>query len=609
MNRRVSRTDLDFEQALRAEGTVVLKESLDVDTLGVLDTSNTSLGSSLSPFASPEPLSKTTQPATPTVVPPTPSPSSSRAAVPSSSSSLAPSRDSSSSYSSREIFYDAQEDTDLQTKRRSMYRSPGSASSPDLATLLRKSKNKENASGRPSNVGTSTTALVPNRLVPTESRDASTSSSSRDRQRSVTSTVTVGSSGSPQGTPSTKPKLKLGMGSSSGSDYVLTSPRSMASMRDGGISKVGCAPEGETAHADTHPAQPSKSVRAKTTAFLGKMLGASSTRERSVRLPCHGDPVRVLTNPQRTVMSSPSVPYTAPAVFDAFPPPVPPLPKEHRGGSGRSIDTDVFTSPSSSMDLQKPLPDIMPDANDTDSDTEIEDTVDHSMVIVPSRARSPSPTGTVTHDTVKSGTVLAKRNKRRSMSVSDVDLKRVMSASSSSSPLPRASISSRESEGSDWNSIMTDFKGELLQLEPISAALLDLKDPSTPARRRPLSVRSQSDNVLASHSHEDRPAPKHSATEPHLSGAPTLTLQQPSLEHMNGSPLRTRSGSASNAISPRAPGLRFGPRSPVRSAVTSLTYIPSPSRDADRLRVQHRSTASSSEPSLVPIRDEKRNCM
>lgn len=246
---------------------------------------------------------------------------------------------------------------------------------------------------------------------------------------------------------------------------------------------------------------------------------------------------------------------------------------------------------------------------DTDSDTEIDDVEDRSMVVVKARARTPSPTGTVTHDTIKATTsALPKRNKRRSMSVSDVDLKRVMAATSSSMPLPRTSISSRESESSDWNSIMTDFKGELAQLEPISTGLLDLKDPSTPARKRPTSVRSQSDNVLSSTVHE-RPPPKHADTDPapSTSACPTLTVKQPSLERMDGADLklsRTRSGSAT---SPRVSGLRYGPRSPVRSAVTSLTYIPSPTRDNNRLRVQHRSTASSSEPSLVPIRDEKRN--
>ncbi|GJE94948.1 PH and SEC7 domain-containing protein [Phanerochaete sordida] len=567
-SRRVSRTDLDFEQALRAEGTVVLKESLDIDTLGVLDTSNTSYAS----FSSPDPPPKTpsigVQPATPTIVPPTPSPTSLAAPL--------PSRDSSSSYSSREVYYDAQEDTDLQTKRRSMYRSPGTASSPDLATLLRKSRNKEANAGR---AGASTHSPSAYRLAPTDSKD---SGSSRERQRSATAGSSSSACTSPSGTPGPKTKLRVGTGGGPSTDWVLTSPRSMASMRDSGISKSS-----------------KSSVRAKTTAFLGKMLGTSSTRERS----------RTVTSQS----SGGSGPYTAPPVFDAFPPPVPPvppLPQAHREPA-KSFESDVFSSPSSSLDLHKPLPEISPDPNDTDSDTEIEDTVDHSMsmVVVKPRARTPSPTGTVTHDTVKASSVAPTRNKRRSMSVSDVDLKRVMSAGSTSSAMPRPSMSShlsRDSGSSDWNSIMTDFKGELLQLDPISTALLDLKDPSTQSRKR-LSVRSHSDNAIptSSQAAADRPQPKHSSTEPNLAQppTPTLTLQQPSLEKMNASPIRARSGSASNAGSPRVPGIRHGPRSPVRSAVTSLTYIPSPIRDENRLRVQHRSTASSSEPSLVPIRD------
>lgn len=72
-------------------------------------------------------------PNTPIVVPPTPSPagtSSARVISPPS-----PTR------SSMDVFFDA-EDHDIQTKRRSMYRSPGTSSSPDLATLVRKAKER-----------------------------------------------------------------------------------------------------------------------------------------------------------------------------------------------------------------------------------------------------------------------------------------------------------------------------------------------------------------------------------------------------------------------------------------------------------------------------------
>lgn len=315
LSRRVSRTDLDFEQALRAEGTVVLKESLDVDALGVLDTSNASFAS-LSPFSSPDPPANV-QPATPTVVPPTPSPSSRPAAAtsPAAAPAALPSRGSTSSSSGRDIFYDAQEDTDLQTKRRSMYRSPGTASSPDLATLLRKSRSKDAGASRGGS-GAST-PLTPNRLAP--------SPSGRDRQRSATSGTAASSSSasaSPHGTPGAKGKLKaqtaslLGIGGAASPDWVLTSPRSMASMRDGGISKVASCPSEQGRVLTSMCPQPAKSsVRAKTSAFLGKMLGTSSTRERSVSGPhaCHWTLLSTVSrepSPLRPVRRTLHLPYS-----------------------------------------------------------------------------------------------------------------------------------------------------------------------------------------------------------------------------------------------------------------------------------------------------------
>lgn len=125
---RVSRTDLDFEEALRAEGTVVLKEGFDVNSLGIESPS------------SPEPSSRygTPQrgmPSTPTVIPPTPL--SGRSNGTSSAKSPSPSNPP----SSNDPFSDSN-DLDRQINRRSMYRSPGTSSSPDLATLLRKAKEK-----------------------------------------------------------------------------------------------------------------------------------------------------------------------------------------------------------------------------------------------------------------------------------------------------------------------------------------------------------------------------------------------------------------------------------------------------------------------------------
>src|SRR5882757_7644500 len=98
-SRRVSRTDLDFEQALRQGGTVKLKESLDVNALGVSD-------SPASEFTSPASRDSRTPrthpyayaPPTPVIVPPSPSP------YPGPSSARCP-----SSNSSNDVFYDAED--------------------------------------------------------------------------------------------------------------------------------------------------------------------------------------------------------------------------------------------------------------------------------------------------------------------------------------------------------------------------------------------------------------------------------------------------------------------------------------------------------------------
>lgn len=140
--RRVSRTELDFEEALHAGGTVLLKEGFDVDALGA-DITNTSIALSSPPSPPAQRGYRSLQPATPIVVPPTPSPgnSASRSAALPSAVSLTP-----SSSATSEVFYDAPEEIDAyQTRRRSMYRSPGTASSPDLATLLRRTKERAGA--------------------------------------------------------------------------------------------------------------------------------------------------------------------------------------------------------------------------------------------------------------------------------------------------------------------------------------------------------------------------------------------------------------------------------------------------------------------------------
>ncbi|KAI0821612.1 hypothetical protein BC628DRAFT_1329136 [Trametes gibbosa] len=585
--RRSSRTELDFEQALRAGGTVLLREGFDVDELGA-DLSN----ASISPFSSPSLVQRGylgLQPATPIIVPPTPSPVNSAGRAPSapSTSSL-----TSPSSSTSEVFYDAPEDTaDYQTKRRSMYRSPGTASSPDLATLLRKAKERSGVGGsKDGRKGGASSSASSSREPPSPLTSAQVTPVPRGKMRS---TQNLGISRDSASSSATSP------------EWVLTSPRSFGSMKDGKPAK--------------------SSVRAKTSAFLGKMLGASSTRDRS-----------------RTLTSSPSstsiATYSNSPLFDAFPPPVPPLPKDTSRTSTPADAIDVFTAPPRGSS-DKPLPPIL-HGNRLSEGTDISD--DHSLVMVNSpsgqRSRSPSPTQTV-KGLPEKFVKAPNRSKRRSMSVSDAELKKVMAAGAGGSPSPlRISTDQRALDGSPgWSSrlegFMSQFKGELLHLDPISTSL-DLNDPTTPSKR-PLASRSQSDTIAPlSAPPTGRPTPKTAISLPPDLGTPAVTLQtvtggEESLVNARASsssthassiegpivpprssslstPLRSRAGSNAGSFH-RGTNLKYGPRSPPpRAGGPILHHAHSASRESNRLRVQHRSTASASEPSLIPDREDGR---
>ncbi|EMD37830.1 CsMn39, partial [Gelatoporia subvermispora B] len=570
ITRRISRTDLDFEQALRAGGTVVLKEGFDVDTLGA-DISNSSI--SLSPFSSPSPSERPyfgVQPATPTVVPPTPSPSAPGRGVGLSTPSKP--RSSITSSSSNEVYYDA-EDSDFQTKRRSMYRSPGTASSPDLATLLRKARERGKQDARKGAAA-----------APDGSPSKIDVSKGSSRQRSSTSSSLAPPLPNMQGSPALKDRpsisTNLANSSSASSEWVLTSPRSLTSIREGG-------------------AKAKSSVRAKTSAFLGKMLGTSSTRDR-----------------QRSLTSSPSstsiAAYAGHQLMDAFAPPVPPLPKDvqrevQESKPRPSVQTDVsdvFSSASGTSDKSKPLPAIRNSVLYSDADCSDEQSL---VMVEPPRDGSPSPTTTVKGKSPRNSRVTA-RNKRRSMSVSDADIKRVLAAGSSSGPLR---ISNDGKPPDVWdpslNGILSEFKGQLSQLDPISASSLDLRDPSTPSRRLQLNTRANTSLPL----HLNTPTVTlhpaggeddsilNAVLSPRDSSSSDGPIVPPRVSSLH-TPLRSRSGSSA-ASQTRVPSLKYGPRTPsFRNGASPVSHSHSASRDANRLRVQPRSTASSSEPSLIP---------
>ena len=160
------------------------------------------------------------QPSTPTVVPPTPSP------VPGPSS--ARTTISTQSSSTHDVFYDAQDTPERQTNRRSMYRSPGTSSSPDLATLLRKAKERGGVVG-PYNKNDKRCDSPP--PVPPAHDRLSTSG----RPRSSTSYSPYPST--PQATPLPKGNVKPSRGNldEASPDWVLASSRQT---KENGSTKV-----------------------------------------------------------------------------------------------------------------------------------------------------------------------------------------------------------------------------------------------------------------------------------------------------------------------------------------------------------------------------------
>ncbi|KNZ80519.1 PH and SEC7 domain-containing protein C11E3.11c [Termitomyces sp. J132] len=555
LNRRASRTDLDFEQALRGESTVMLKEGLDVNSLGV-DTSPSPMNAS---FASSTPARQYTprkqQPATPNVVPPTPVPAPVPPPIQNEGSS-------SQSSSSQDVYYDAEDTTERQTNRRSMYRSPGTSSSPDLATLLRKAKEKGGVIG--------TQHKRENRResppLPTPTERPSTSG----RQRSST-TVSFNPS-TPQSAPLANGKYKSPKHENS--DWILSSPR----LKENGTIKA-----------------PKSSVRAKTSAFLGKLMGQSSgtQRERS--------------KIDATLPSIPTTPHhEIPSFFDAFAPPVPPIPIEHqqRTPVGSPI-ADIFTSSNAlrSPDTAKPLPSVTTSMKENGDPDERSIVLVERTLINESANSKPDP---VNADKAK---------KRRSRSISENDLKKAMMIVTSSQPAatPENRRSGPRIGDISFTGILDDFKGELAQLDP-ACGLLDLQVPSTPGRK--IAVRSATDGL-----HPDsnvRPEIKKSNSVPTPSTTPMLMLQIPSHQLETDSPKKDVISSPIvplRTTSLQMPRPTARPMSMIGSSRSTSRHASSPlrsrngptanphtgsPRDTGRLRTLHRSVASSSEPSLIP---------
>ncbi|KAL5507199.1 hypothetical protein ACEPAH_6655 [Sanghuangporus vaninii] len=658
-SRRISRTELDFENALLGTDTVLLSEGRDIHALGIDPpgdtTANTSADTASSasatassnnqkpprsaasastsvamrPGGSSHPLvpqnnhstsqsqsqsqsqaqgqfrgssvplstTATTSSAIATPLPLTPQISLTRSHSRASSAS-------SSRSASNERFFDAQQDVDVRTKRRSLLRSPGTASSPDLATLVRRAKEKHShiskrSRDRTGGVGSGTsdgrTATSSQKGLSPDSYQ-SQASVARTRQRSTT--VGIGGELSKMGpslnSPTVKGKLSKSGPSGASSTFrhqPVSSDMSNPTLRN---------------RSDTVTSKGKSSVRSKTSAFLGKIIGQGSIRDKS-----------------RDLFGSPTTPVSASFSSSSFyqsddAPPVPPIPQEHRAASTSPI-ADMYTSPPATPDVSKPLPAIHPSPRIPASSTE-EDVTDASATSAiehaASAVRSSSPERTIKGKAPASG-----GTKRRSMSVSEADLKKAMAGSAERI---RSSLNKEWDSGSDYSGsgVIRDFKGELSsQLDSISSTTLDLKDPTTPKRstfdssgaastladaRGRLQERTQRPSLRMISSSPTTPA----------SGAPALTIDTkvniedpivPPRSSSLNTPLKIP-----NTVGPvesiRKNSIKFGPRA-LRSGSASVQSVvsgpPSAVRgDASRLRVQHRSVASSSEPSLIPARED-----
>lgn len=316
-----------------------------------------------------------------------------------------------------------------------------------------------------------------------------------------------------------------------------------------------------------------------------------------------------------------------PSLFNSFVPPVPPLP-----GDVLSPITDVFTSPQPPPQSEKPLPPIHAgpmDRASNDSDVS-------SLVVVDPISRMKGRTPSPDERSLTGDGKFVGHAKRRSMSVSDLD---VFKFSVEPSPAPTLPPKDHGLPGQTWeessslHGILSDFKGVLSTLDPdAGSSLLDLRDPSMPGRRTASSPLFASSGQAPSVSQLDvKPQmmppvslaipivtlPTESSsgfgTDHHTSPSKDSLIAEPIVPPRKSSlrtPARSRSGSGPHQQqqamgvggvgSPRVGQFRYGP-SPLRYKGYG-NHMPSSYRDGSKLRVHH-STASTSEPSLIHNHD------
>lgn len=258
------------------------------------------------------------------------------------------------------------------------------------------------------------------------------------------------------------------------------------------------------------------------------------------------------------------------------------MPLQHRP----PVTETPETQDSPRLETKKSLTPILSDPTREGSDT------DMSIVVVNKAGlmQEPLPESRIT--TTAQGTLTPKR---RSMSVGDADSKKapVPSAKNSLpvtlSPLRFENSGKEGSEDTTLRNVLDQFS--LFQLGSSSGAMLDLQDPLASARQS--SCRKNTDenatpNVI---SRDEIGKKQHKELNP--------TVVPP-----RNSSLRPNRASGSSSInSPSNTMLTAGLPKPRGGPDGSGSL-----RDTNRLHPLHRSTASNSEPSLLPAIDDARMC-
>jgi PH/SEC7 domain-containing protein len=269
--------------------------------------------------------------------------------------------------------------------------------------------------------------------------------------------------------------------------------------------------------------------------------------------------------------------------MNAFTPPVPAIPAEHKSLVS-PLQTDSTTS-HRPVDPRKPLPPIVQSPTTMRESEEL----DEKSIVFVDKAMPPLPPATP----VRSAPALTITNKRRSMSVSDVDPVFQSTPIVVSPPTLKGAISRRNEVGpaqsadSPLPGLLDLFKGDLSTFEPFSGPSLDLSiSNNRPVLGSHKTANKTESNFTISDPFGGMPNPAEGSTSS-VFPPRTSSLKTPARNSVLGTPKLTTLRHATPSRSP----------SRSRTAPTNSAQTLTP-RSANGMR--HYSNASISEPSLIP---------